>query len=319
MHIQIVGLHAPNAPRLRSLLGPEHEVEALQAFPETGLIRSDVVISNSIGAEEAARLRCRLVHVPGAGWEQIACDALPSGTPVCNVHGHEVPIAEFVLHAVLEHGLRLWQYPARLDADAWAAAYADRPQHDEAQGKTLGIVGFGHIGQEIARRARAFGMHVVAITRSGKPGPADLAHEYVAASALDEVLPRIQMLALCCPLDDRTRGLIGARQLSLLPRGALLVNVARAEVVDEEALYKALLGRQLGRAVLDVWYQYPKKGQAPVTPSRFPLHEMPNVRATPHISALTPALLERRYAFMAQNILRLQQGQLLLNVIHQAP
>ena len=127
------------------------------------------------------------------------------------------------------------------------------------------------------------------------------------------------MLALCCPLDDRTRGLIGARQLSLLPRGALLVNVARAEVVDEEALYKALLGRQLGRAVLDVWYQYPKKGQAPVTPSRFPLHEMPNVRATPHISALTPALLERRYAFMAQNILRLQQGQLLLNVIHQTP
>ena len=64
MHIQIVGLHAPNAPRLRSLLGPEYEVEALQAFPETGLVRSDVVISNSISADEAARLRCRLLHVP---------------------------------------------------------------------------------------------------------------------------------------------------------------------------------------------------------------------------------------------------------------
>lgn len=319
MHIQIVGLHAPNAPRLRELLGPDHEVEALQAFPETGAIQSDVVIGNSINADEAARLRCRLVHVPGAGSEQIASQSLPSGTTVCNVHGHEVPIAEFTLHAILEHSLQLWQVPARLDADAWATVYANRPQHDEAHGKTLAIVGFGHIGQEIARRARALGMHVIAVTRSGKPGAAELADEFVAVSALDDVLPRARFLVMCCPLDDSTRGLIGARQLALLPAEALLVNVARAEVVDEQALYEALRDKRLGRAVLDVWYQYPKKGQPPVTPSRWPLHELPNVRATPHISAMTPALLDRRYRFMADNIVRLQQGQPLLNVIFRAP
>jgi len=319
MHIQIVGLHAPNAPRLRALLGPGHEVEALHAFPEAGAILSDVVISNSIGADEAARLRCRLVHVPGAGSEQIACPSLPSGATVCNVHGHEVPIAEFTLHAILEHFLQLWQYPARLDAAAWAGAYASRAQHDEADGKTVAILGFGHIGQEIARRARACGMHVMAVTRSGKPGPQDRAHECVAVSALDDVLPRVQVLVVCCPLDDSTRGLIGARQLALLPAQALLVNVARAEVVDEQALYEALRDKQLGRAVLDVWYQYPKKDGAPVNPSRWPLHELPNVRATPHISAMTPALLDRRYQFMAQNIVRLEQGQPLLNVIYLAP
>ncbi|SEB05178.1 2-hydroxyacid dehydrogenase [Variovorax sp. YR216] len=318
MHIQIVGLHAPNAPRLRELLGPGHEVEALQAFPEAGAIQSDVVISNSISAEEAARLRCRLVHVPGAGSEQIACRSLPAGTTVCNVHGHEVPIAEFTLHAILEHGLQLWQYPSRLDADAWATAYANRPQHEEAHGKTLAIVGFGHIGQEIARRARALGMHLIAVTRSGRPGPAELADEFVAVSALDDVLPRTRFLVICCPLDDSTRGLVGARQLALLPAEALLVNVARAEVVDEQALYEALRDQRLARAVLDVWYQYPKKGQPPVNPSRWPLHALPNVRATPHISALTPALLDRRYRFMADNILRLQQGQPLRNVIYQA-
>ncbi|RZL88684.1 MAG: hypothetical protein EOP82_22160 [Variovorax sp.] len=319
MHIQIVGLHAPNAPRLRALLGPGHEVEALQAFPESGAIHSDVVISNSISADEAARLRCRLVHVPGAGWEQIACPSLPSGTTVCNVHGHEVPIAEFTLHAILEHCLQLWQYPARLDAPAWAQAYADRAQHEEAHGKTLAIVGFGHIGQEIARRTRAFGMHVIAVTRSGKQGSAELANEFIAVSTLDDVLPRIQCLVICCPLDDSTRGLIGARQLALLPAQSLLVNVARAEVVDEQALYEALCNKPLARAALDVWYQYPKKDQAPVNPSRWPLHELPNVRATPHISAITPALLDRRYRFMAQNIERLQQRQPLLNVIYQAP
>ena len=318
MHIKIVGLHAPNAPRLRALLGPGHEVQALDSFPATGPVDADVVIGNSISAGEAARLRCRLVHVPGAGAEQIALQALPPGTVVCNVHGHEVPIAEFTLHAILEHALQLWQYPARLDADAWTQAYAARAPHDEAHGKTVALVGFGHIGQEIARRARAFGMHVVAVTRSGRQGAADLAQEFVAVSSLDAVLPRAHVLVLCCPLDDSTRGLVGARQLGLLPARALLVNVARAEVVDEQALYEALQLQRLGRAVLDVWYQYPKKGEAPVAPSRWPLHALPNVRATPHISAMTPALLERRYGFMARNIERLQQGLPPDNLIYRA-
>lgn len=315
MHIKIVGLHAPNAPRLRALLGAAHEVEALDAFPKHGPIRADVVISNSVNADEAARIECRLLQVPGAGAEQIACDALPAATTVSNVHGHEVPIAEFTIHALLEHFVQLWQYPARLDAQAWADAYASRAQHDEAYGKTLAIVGFGHIGQEIARRAKALGMHVVAVTRSGKPTAPALADEFVAVSELHAVLPRARALVLCCPLDESTRGLMGARELALLPPRSLLVNVARAEVVDEQALYEALREQRLGRAVLDVWYQYPQKGQPSVPPSRWPLHALPNVRATPHISAMTPALLERRYRFMAGNILRLHAGQPLLNVI----
>lgn len=318
MLIKIVGLHAPNAPRLRALLGAEHEVEALDAFPATGEVAADVVIANAVDADAVARLRCRLVHVPGAGAEQVALQALPAGTTVCNVHGHEVPIAEFTLHAILEHCLQLWQYPARLDAEAFAQVYAARPQHGEAQGRTVAIVGFGHIGQEIARRARAFGMHVIAVTRSGKSGDHALAQAFVPVGTLDAVLPLADVLVLACPLDDGTRGLVGARQLSLLPPGALLVNVARAEVVDEQALYEALQSQRLGRAALDVWYQYPKKGQPPVAPSRFPIHELPNVRATPHISAITPALLERRYGFMARNIERLHDGQPLLNVIHPA-
>lgn len=318
MQIKIVGLHAPHAPRLQALLGPQHSVEGLERFAATGTIEADAIISNSITADEAARLRCRLVQVPGAGSEQIALAALPPGTVVCNVHGHEVPIAEFTLHALLEHYLQLWKYPACLDAQAWAQSYAARPQHDEAHGKTVAILGFGHIGQEIARRARACGMQVIAITRSGQAAVPELAHETVAVARLDEVLPRVQALVVCCPLDDGTRGLIGARQLALLPAQALLVNVARAEVVDEQALYEALQSQRLGRAVLDVWYQYPKKGQAPVDPSRWPLHSLPNVRATPHISAITPALLERRYAFMAGNLQRLARGEPLANLIHTA-
>ncbi|WPB58290.1 2-hydroxyacid dehydrogenase [Xylophilus sp. GOD-11R] len=319
MRVKIVGLHAPHAPRLRTLLGEGHEVEALAAFPPTGEIRADAVITNSLSTDEAARLHCRLLQVPGAGTEQVAMQALPGTTTVCNVHGHEVPIAEFTLHAMLEHALQLWSYPARLDAEAFAGCYAARPQHDEAQGKTVAILGFGHIGQEIARRARAFDMHVIAVTRGGRQGAAELAHEFVAVTALDAVLPRVDTLVVCCPLDDGTRGLIGARQLELLGPKALLVNVARAEVIDEQALYEALRDKRLGRAALDVWYRYPKPGQPPVAPSRWPLHELPNVRATPHISAITPGLLDRRYRFMADNLGRLQAGQPLHNVVFQSP
>ena len=300
--------------------GPNTRSQALDSFPAAGEIHADVVISNSLSADEAARLHCRLVHVPGAG---CGADRLPG------VAGSARRCATCTATRCRSPSSRCtpsWSTTCSsgstrrvLDAEAWAQSYSTRAQHDEAYGKTVAIVGFGHIGQEIARRARAFGMHVIAVTRSGKQGPAELAHEYVAVSALDEALPRTQSLVICCPLDDSTRGLIGARQLGLLPAGALLVNVARAEVVDEQALYEALSQQRLGRAVLDVWYQYPKKSQSPVPPSRWPLHELANVRATPHISAITPALLDRRYGFMARNIERLQQGQALDNVIYRAP
>lgn len=217
MRINIVGLHAPNAPRLRSLLGPEHEVLAWDGFPATGDMEADVIISNSVSPHEAARLRCQLVHVPGAGAEQVAMHALRPGTAVCNVFGHEVPIAEFTLHAMLEHSLALWKYPQCMDAAAWAQAYGKREQHGEVFGTTAVVLGFGHIGQEIARRARAFGVHVIAVTRSGKAGPAELAAEYVSAADFHAVLPRAHTLVVCCPLDDSTRAMIGKRELALLP------------------------------------------------------------------------------------------------------
>ncbi|WP_144631545.1 2-hydroxyacid dehydrogenase [Bordetella genomosp. 13] len=314
MRIEIVGLHAGHAPRLQQLLGNDYQVEGRAAFAATGDIGADVVIANSIAPRDARRIRGRLVQVPGAGVDQVAVADLPSSSWVCNVHGHEVPIAEFVIHAILEHALTPWAYPAVLDEDAWPRAYARRAMHGEAAGRTVVIVGYGHIGQEVARRARALDMNVVALTRGGQGDPAHgVRHRPVAA--LHDVLPSADVLVLCCPLNDATRGLIGHEALARMPPDALLVNVARAEVVDEQALYDALRERRLGRAALDVWYRYPAPGGAPTAPASLPLHSLPNVRGTPHISAMTPGLLDRRYRFMAENIRRLQSGEPLENVV----
>ena len=315
MNILIVGLHAGNAPRLQALLGPAHTVHGCATFPASGPIEADVVITNKIEPAQAQRLRCRLLQVPGAGMEQIALDCVPASSWVANVHGHEIPIAEYVMHALLEHAIAPWNLPARLDETAWPAIYAKRPLHNEVWGKTLVIVGYGHIGREIARRAKAFAMRVVAVTRTGALISDDHIDEVLRVDQLHDVLPRTDALALCCPLNGSTRGLVGAAELGLLPPHAVLVNVARAEVVDEQALYDALSQGRLNRAVLDVWYQYPGNGDTHLAPSSLPLHTLPNVRATPHISAMTPGLLERRYDIMAQNILALASDAPLRYVI----
>ncbi|MGV8039888.1 MAG: 2-hydroxyacid dehydrogenase [Thermoanaerobaculaceae bacterium] len=123
------------------------------------------------------------------------------------------------------------------------------------QGKTLGVVGLGRIGTAVARRGVAFGMRVVAHTRPLPTGPLEIPCELVGE--LDDLLPRAYVLTLHCPLTPETRGLLDARRLTLLPRGAILVNTSRGEVVDEGALVAALEAGRLSGAGLDVYEREP--------------------------------------------------------------
>ncbi|ALM82284.1 2-hydroxyacid dehydrogenase [Bordetella sp. N] len=318
MKILVAGLHAPNAPRLAGLLGAGFDVQAAKTLPAQGDIGVDVLVTNRLTADEAARFKGRLVQVPGAGVDAIEVNAVPASSNVCNVHGHEIPIAEYVVHALLEHFLEPWRLPAILDEQAWPAVYANRPYHREAFGNNVAILGYGHIGEEIARRVQALGMGVIAVTRSGQVKSTVAPNEVVTTKELEAVLTRCAALVLCCPLTDETRGRVGDAALRALGPQGLLVNVARAEVVDEAALYDNLSTGRLGRAVLDVWYRYPSAGETSVTPSRLPLHALPNVRGTPHLSALTPGLLERRYDVIAANIRALQAGTPLRHVLRPA-
>ena len=115
-------------------------------------------------------------------------------------------------------------------------------------------------------------------------------------------------------LNDQTRGLLGERELALLKPNAVLVNVARGEIVDEDALYRVLLERRIAGAALDVWYRYPKE-PGPNFPSRRPFHELPNVLMTPHVSGWTEGMLEARAKLIAENIERTARGEPPLNLI----
>ena len=123
----------------------------------------------------------------------------------------------------------------------------------------------------------------VLATRRQRPEQDDVAEVHMIAD-LRRLLPRSHVLIITAPLTPETKGLIGEEELALLPRGALLVNVGRGAIVDEEALYLALKGRQLAAAGLDVWYNYPRDeaAQTDTPPSRFPFHELDNVVMSPH-------------------------------------
>jgi phosphoglycerate dehydrogenase-like enzyme len=116
---------------------------------------------------------------------------------------------------------------------------------------------------------------------------------------------------IACALAPETKGLIDARRLALMKPGALLINIARAAIVDEDALYAALKDGQLGGAALDVWWQYP----TPAEPKRRPFHELPNVLITPHSSSSSGATADRRWSVVAANLDRFARGEPLENVV----
>jgi len=184
----------------------------------------------------------------------------------------------------------------------------------ELAGKTLGILGYGRIGQAVARRARAFDMQVLAIRRDVVRSAADDLDLLGGPELLDEVLRRADYLVLTLPLTDATRGLIGAAPLGAMKPTAMLVNVSRAEIIDESALYHALAEGRIAAAALDVWYRYPTEA-APMLPARQPFHELPNVLLTPHVSGWTAGMLEARARLIAENIARTARGEPPLNRI----
>lgn len=179
-----------------------------------------------------------------------------------------------------------------------------RPIGRELAGQVLGIIGFGASGQELARRARVFGMRIRAIdVRPIAPEVlTELQPEFLGTPAdIDRLAAESDFLSLHLHLTPETRHIIDARRLGLMKPAACLINVARGALVDESALYEALLQGRLGGAGLDVFAQEPPDASLPV-------YRLPNVVVTPHTSGATDGTARNRAAAAAENLARLAQG-----------
>jgi phosphoglycerate dehydrogenase-like enzyme len=285
----------------------------------------DVLVSMAFTGEmAAASRRLKLVQVPGAGLDRIDRSAMATGIWLANAYGHEVGIAEYVMGAMLALTRDFGRLDAALRQGVWESQWAvnavSPPLWSELAGKTLGILGYGRIGQALTRRARAFDMEICAIRRDMGRSADDALVLLGDLEILDEVLRRADYLALTLPATSATRGLIGEKQLGAMKPTAFLINVSRAEIVDEAALYRALADKTIAGAALDVWYRYPTTAGA-TRPADQPFHELANVLMTPHVSGWTEGMLQARAKVIAENIERTARGEPPVNLIggHSGP
>jgi phosphoglycerate dehydrogenase-like enzyme len=268
-------------PEMRVLQLPNYETLP-QQLPDT-----TIFVGYSLRAEQLVHAReLQWIHSTAAGVAQLMYPELrQSGITVSNASGiFSVPMAEHTMGLILAMARNFPDSVRYQDQSQWSVqALWDRPQHlTEINGSVLLIVGYGSIGRELARRAKAFDMKVWGVTRSGQ-GDRTYAEKIFPAWQLNEALPPADYVVIAAPETSETKHLIGAQQLARMKRGARLINVARGSLLDEAALLGALQSGALGGAALDV------TGVEPLPPES-PLWRAPNLFITPHTSAISERL-----------------------------
>jgi phosphoglycerate dehydrogenase-like enzyme len=301
----------PSALDVEILDDPIDRVRLPQSAAE-----ADILVSNHWLAAYPPAPKLRLVQSVATGVELFDLAALPKGCAICNSFGHETAIAEYIVMAMLALHHRFFGIAGEFrERGSWRSSWVQSgAPHGEVRGTTLGIVGYGRVGREVARRAAPFGCRILAANRTAREAEPGVERVYPLAE-LDRMLPECDTVALCTALGPETTGLIDARRLTLMKPTAFLINIARGQVVDEDAVYAALRDRKIGGAALDVWWQYPTAGDPERRGSRHPFHQLPNVIVTPHNSGWTAGMVRRRWDEIADNLGRFARVESLINLV----
>ena len=264
-------------------------------------------------SEEAFRAARKLkwIHTGMAGVNWILIPpVVESDVLVSNSKGvHAVPVAEHTMALILAFSRRLHDCLEYQRKGLWGRTpiHAASPSFEEVLGKTIGILGLGAIGQEIAKRARAFGMRVIGIKKNPAVGH-EFADKVVGADKLNDVLPEIDYLVIATPSTPGTRNLIGREQMDRLKPTCFIINIARGEIIDQDALIDNLNSGRIAGAGLDVFTPDP-------LPDNHPLYFAKNVILTPHASGVSPRLWRRVTDLFVENIRRFLAGRELINQV----
>ena len=265
----------------------------------------------------------RWLQLLGAGCEHLEDNpVMQSATQITTASGTQAtPIAEYVLGVMLAFYRWLPQaYRAQMQHEWLTQAEVARGSR-ELKRRTIGIVGYGSIGREVARLAKPFGTRILALKRdsenhadtgyavvdTGDP-TGEIPEAYFAPEDLLKMLPECDVVVLAVPVTHETRGLMGAEAFAAMKPGSFLVNVARGCVIDEKALMAALKEGPMAGAALDVFEQEP-------LPENSPFWDFENLMVTPHISGASRAHLRRSFVLLVENINRLVNGEPLLNLV----
>ena len=299
------------------LIEPEEQVRPVP----TEIIGDVEIFFGEFPPENLSDMRAlKLIQIPTAGHNQLHHLDLPAkGIRACNARGNfDVPIAEWNVAMMVNLARNLRQMIRNQDTGTWDRSACFQR---EIRGLTVGLWGYGGIGRETARVAKAMGLRVHVLCR--KPvGPSSCVYRVPGTGDPDGILPErvflpgqeteflsnLDFLILAIPLTKTTRGIVGERELQALPRNAFVLNPARGPLIQEQALLKALESGWIAGAALDTHYYYPM-------PPNHPLWRFPNVIMTPHISGSSKSThyIDRSWDIFAYNAKRYLAGEQLLN------
>ncbi len=258
----------------------------------------------------------RALVIPFAGIPMMTREVmrLHPRVAVHNLHYNAAPTAESAVALLLAAAKNLLPIDRRFREHVWAPPPDGGPSV-LLEGKTALVLGYGEVGRRVARACAGLGLKVLATRRTGPMRDGEI--EIRGAEELPALLPKADALIICLPETAETTGLIGEKELALLPRGAILVNIARGAIVDEGALFRALKERRLHGAGLDVWYRYPpsadRKSGRPSPPASHPFHELDNVVMTPHRAGWSDETEVARSVFLSELLNHAARGEPLPN------
>ena len=249
------------------------------------------------------RLKMAVRHGAGLDWIPMEA-ATEAGVLVANVPGVNArTVAEHVLFGAMAVLRRFRIIDRDLRQHGWLAGREHSVRTSELAGKTIGIIGMGNIGRNVAAIGKdGFGLTVVANTRDALSLPAGIQFR-----TLDDLVSESDVIAICCPLTPETRGMIDARRIALMKPGAVIVNVARGPIIDDDALIAALRDQKIGGAALDVFATQP-------LPPDHPYFGFDNVVITPHMAGITEESMMRMGTGAAAETLRVLAGELPINL-----
>ncbi|MBI2816936.1 MAG: D-2-hydroxyacid dehydrogenase [Acidobacteria bacterium] len=316
----------PSLSRIAYFDVPEWIEKSLrESFPQFGIViarsedavrehmaHAEIFVCHKLGPEQfAAFQKLRWIHSPSAGVAELLVPQLvASDVVVTNARiVHAIPVAEHAIALMFALSRNLAGCMRYQSEGAWGhtALWDNARRFTEINGKTLGVIGLGAIGREIAARARALGMRVLAVKRDPSRG-GELADRVYTPNDIRAMLPDVDFLVLAAPDIPETRHLIGECELQRMKRTAYLINISRGSLVDTAALIGALQSGVLMGAALDVTDPEP-------LPAGDPLWQAPNLIITHHMGSATERFWPRQYEVLNENLRRYARGEPLLYLV----
>lgn len=273
----------------------------------------EAVIGENFSKEDLEQAKkLKLIQIPFTGVDKLDFNLYKNYPDIfiCNIHANKFAVAEHAFALILALTKNIVTNDRDLRLGKWHGFPTKEPTV-QLQGKSIGIVGLGSIGWEIAKIGHTLGMKVFALKRKIEEKDVKKKNilEFLGEKKdLEKVIKESNFIVVAVPLTKETKGLIGKKELKLM-KGKYLINISRGVVIDEETLFKSLKEGNLTGAAIDTWYQYPSSEQREVLPSKYDFNKLDNVVMSPHTAGYTDRALEENIKSVFDNIVKIYYGE----------